>query len=132
MGKTNVMSDLADRYAQVRQQISKSSVTLIAVSKLQPLEKIIELYELGHRDFGENHVQELVRKARALEDKGLRGIEWHMIGHLQTNKIKKLVPFVSAVHTIDSERVASELCSAWTQAKRHGKLKVFIEVNIDG
>ncbi len=75
-----------------------SGVTLVAVSKTKPSELIMEAYNIGHRVFGENKVQELVDKYQELP----KDIEWHMIGHLQRNKVKFLVPFVSLIHGVDS------------------------------
>lgn len=123
---------LASRYARVRERLAtQADVTLIAVSKTQPVERVVELYRLGHRDFGENYVQELTEKALVLEERGCTGVRWHLIGHLQSNKVKKAVAHVSFVHTVDSERIARELALAWAQARRKGKLQLFIEVNID-
>ncbi|MFT3739556.1 MAG: YggS family pyridoxal phosphate-dependent enzyme [Breznakibacter sp.] len=73
-------------------------VTLVAVSKTHPVDAIMEAYISGHRFFGENKVQELIQKAGQLPC----DIQWHMIGHLQTNKIKSIVPFVALIHGIDS------------------------------
>jgi hypothetical protein len=103
---------------------------LIAVSKKQPDEKIEELYRLGHRDFGENYVQELVAKAVELERRGCTDIRWHFIGHLQTNKAKLLIPHVASVHSVDSEKIAHALAKAWGATGRVESLPVFIEVNI--
>jgi pyridoxal phosphate enzyme (YggS family) len=106
-------------------------VTLIAVSKKQTLDAIEELYALGHRDFGENYAQELVGKAEELDKRGCHAIRWHFIGHLQTNKVKSLIPWVASVHTLNSERLAQELAGRWKVSGRAGKLPVFIEVNLD-
>ncbi len=128
---------LTERYQKVIDQVQQAAlkregdVTLIAVSKTHPLEKIEELYNLGQRDFGENYVQELVEKAGQLEKRGCTGIRWHFIGHLQSNKIKALVPWVDSVHSIDSLRVGEELSKRWEIAGRDGSLPVFIEVNLD-
>jgi PLP dependent protein len=78
---------------------------LVAVSKTQPVERIIEAYNAGHRMFGENKVQELVTKQAALP----QDIEWHMIGHLQTNKVKQIVAFVSLIHGVDSLKLLEEI-----------------------
>ncbi len=78
---------------------------LIAVSKTQPVEKIEEAYQAGQRRFGENKVQELVPKYEALA----KDIEWHMIGHLQSNKVKYIAPFVHWIHAVDSEKLLSEI-----------------------
>jgi pyridoxal phosphate enzyme (YggS family) len=81
------------------------NVTLIAVSKTKPISLIQEAYETGHRDFGENKVQELVEKQEALPD----DIRWHMIGHLQRNKVKYIAPFVHLIHGVDSLRLLKEI-----------------------
>jgi len=107
-------------------------VTLIAVSKKQSVDAIQELYQLGHRDFGENYVQELIIKAEELERRGCSGIRWHFIGHLQTNKVRSLIPWVSCLHTLDSSRLAQEIAKKWMASGRTGQLSVFIEVNTDG
>jgi len=78
---------------------------LIAVSKTQPNEKIQEAYHAGQRDFGENKVQELVSKSDAMP----KDIEWHMIGHLQTNKVKHIAPFVFLIHSADSMKLLEEI-----------------------
>lgn len=80
-------------------------VTLVAVSKTKPNEAIIEAYNTGQRVFGENKVQELTAKHEALP----KDIEWHMIGHLQTNKVKYIAPFVSLIHGIDSFKLLKEV-----------------------
>ena len=72
--------------------------TCVAVSKTKPIKEIQKIYDLGHRDFGENKVQELEHKYHNLP----KDINWHMIGHLQTNKVKKVIPIVSLIHSIDS------------------------------
>lgn len=79
--------------------------TLIAVSKTQPAEKVLEAYNTGHRSFGENKVQELVPKYEALP----KDIEWHMIGHLQSNKVKYIAPFVHLIHSVDSVKLLEEI-----------------------
>lgn len=79
-----------------------SGVTLVAVSKFHPVEAIMEAYGTGQRIFGESRVQELTAKFEALP----KDIEWHMIGHLQTNKVRAIAPFVSLVHSVDSQRLA--------------------------
>lgn len=76
-------------------------VTLVAVSKFHPVEAIAEAYEAGQRVFGESRVQELVAKQQMLP----KDIEWHMIGHLQTNKVRAIAPFVSLIHSVDSARL---------------------------
>ncbi len=75
-----------------------SYVKVVVVTKFQPNEKILSIYNLGYKIFGENRVQELVQKFNTLP----KDIEWHLIGHLQTNKVKYIVPFVSLIHSVDS------------------------------
>jgi pyridoxal phosphate enzyme (YggS family) len=82
-----------------------SGCTLVAVSKTQPVEKIREAYDCGHRVFGENRVQEVVPKYEALPG----DIEWHLIGHLQTNKVKYIAPFISLIHSADSVKLLEEI-----------------------
>ncbi|MFA6352437.1 MAG: alanine racemase, partial [Bacteroidales bacterium] len=80
-------------------------VRLVAVSKTQPPERIMEAYEAGQRIFGENRVQELLAKHDVLPE----DIRWHLIGHLQTNKVKQIVPVVEMIHSIDSEKLMSAI-----------------------
>lgn len=94
-----------EAYLQLNEELRLSKVTLVAVSKTKPVEDILELYELGHRDFGENYVQELVDKAARLP----KDIRWHFIGHLQTNKVKLIVPFIYLIHGVDSVRLLNEI-----------------------
>jgi hypothetical protein len=88
----------------VRQKVP-AGCKLIAVSKTQPAEKIMEAYNAGQRLFGENKVQEILAKQPVLP----ADIEWHMIGHLQTNKVKSLIPFVTLIHGVDSFRLLEEI-----------------------
>jgi pyridoxal phosphate enzyme (YggS family) len=81
------------------------AVTLIAVSKTKSNEQILEAYNAGQRDFGENRVQEIVPKYEALP----KDIRWHLIGHLQTNKVKYIAPFVHLIHSVDSESLLAEI-----------------------
>lgn len=79
--------------------------TLVAVSKTKPASAIRDLYDRGHRDFGENYVQELVAKQAELPD----DVRWHYVGHLQRNKVKEIVPFVHLIHGVDSMRLLHEI-----------------------
>jgi len=81
------------------------SVTLVAVSKTKPISNIEILYSVGQRIFGENRIEELVEKQAALPD----DIEWHMIGHLQSKKVKKIAPFISLIHGVDSIKLLKEI-----------------------
>ena len=82
---------------------------LIAVSKFQPVEKMLALYEEGQRDFGENYVQELCAKAEAFRDRGIRDVRFHFIGKLQSNKVKALLPEAAVIHSVDSIRLLGEI-----------------------
>lgn len=82
-----------------------SGVSLLAISKYQPIEALREAYDAGQRMFGENHIQEMAAKASVLP----RDIEWHFTGHVQTNKIKYMAPFVSLIHAVDSFRLLREI-----------------------
>jgi len=86
-------------------ETSRYRASLIAVSKTHSIEKIMEAYEAGQRIFGENKVQELTGKYEVLP----KDIQWHMIGHLQTNKVKFIVPFVALIHAVDSEKLLAEI-----------------------
>src|ERR1700761_9000174 len=97
-------ADLINRYNAVVKSIP-SHVTLVAVSKFQPVEAIQALYDSGQRVFGENRIQELVEKKPQLPD----DIQWHCIGTLQTNKVKYIAPFVSLIHSIDSLKLLAEV-----------------------
>ncbi len=92
-----------EKYQEISAELK--GVTLVAVSKTKPAEDIWELYELGQRDFGENYVQELVDKQAALPAE----IRWHFIGHLQSNKVKHIAPFVHLVHGVDSFKLLKEI-----------------------
>ncbi|MBP3612941.1 MAG: YggS family pyridoxal phosphate-dependent enzyme [Rikenellaceae bacterium] len=99
-------------------------VTLVAVSKTHPIEAIAEAYEAGQRVFGESRPQELRAKYEALP----HDIEWHMIGHLQTNKIKYIAPFVAMIHSVDSERLAEAI--QVQAAKCNRTIDVLLEIHV--
>lgn len=99
-------------------------VTLVAVSKTHPIEAIVEAYEAGQRVFGESRPQELRAKYEALP----HDIEWHMIGHLQTNKIKYIAPFVAMIHSVDSERLAEAI--QVQAAKCNRTIDVLLEIHV--
>ena len=94
-----------EAYRNLLQECQTKNVTLVAVSKTKPVEDILQLYDLGHRDFGENYVQELVEKESQLP----KDIRWHFIGHLQTNKVKQVVGFVYLIHGVDSLKLLKEI-----------------------
>lgn len=91
-----------------------ANVTLVAVTKTHPVEKLLDLYEAGHRIFGENKVQELVEKYEVLP----KDIEWHLIGHLQTNKVKYIAPFIALIHSVDSWKLLQEIDKQALKHKR--------------
>jgi len=97
------MSTNKEKYKQIISELM--NVTLVAVSKNKPIEDVKSIYDLGHKDFGENYVQELVDK----QDKLPKDIQWHFIGHLQTNKVKFIAPFVSLIHGVDSFKLLKEI-----------------------
>lgn len=101
-------------------------VTLIAVSKTKPVSMLEEAYDAGCRHFGENKVQELVDKYEVMP----RDIKWHMIGHLQRNKVKYLVDKVYLIHSVDSVRLAEEISKE--AVKKKIRVNILIEVNVSG
>ena len=103
-----------EAYISIKAVLDAKKVTLVAVSKTKPVEDILELYELGHRDFGENYVQELVEKAAQLPP----DIRWHFIGHLQTNKVKLIAPFVQLIHGVDSLKLLEAINKEATKQER--------------
>lgn len=108
---------------QIRQELPPT-VKLVAVSKFKPVEAILEAYGAGQRDFGENRPQEMAAKAAVLP----ADINWHMIGHLQTNKVKMVVPFASMIHSVDSEKLLAEIDKC---ARAAGKtMDILLEIHI--
>jgi len=99
------MSVNKSNFESIKTQLTEKQVTLVAVSKTKPVSAIQELYNLGQRDFGENYVQELVDKEALLP----KDIRWHFIGHLQTNKVKLIAPFVQLIHGVDSLKLLKEI-----------------------
>ena len=96
---------IAANLKELKDEIESLNVKLIAVSKTKSAEEIVEAYEAGQRAFGENMVQELVEKQEQLP----KDIEWHLIGHLQTNKVKYIAPFISLIHSVDSLKLLQEI-----------------------
>ncbi len=149
------MATIAERYTEVKERVaaaarragrSGNSVVIVAVSKYAELDQVRELVALGHQDFGESRVQQLVQRAaivdeslhrqRTLPSVGPHGesllheVRWHMIGHLQRNKVKKLVGAVRLVQSVDSLRLAEEIQSA--ALKRDEPVEVLVQVNVAG
>ncbi|GAB4264162.1 MAG: YggS family pyridoxal phosphate-dependent enzyme [Saprospiraceae bacterium] len=106
---------------QILEELKPYGARLVAVSKTKPDEAILDLYNRGHRIFGENKVQELVGKYERLP----KDIEWHMIGRLQTNKVKYIVPFVSMIHSVDSLKLLREI------DKRAGRVETLKPTGVD-
>jgi pyridoxal phosphate enzyme (YggS family) len=118
------MSINTTAYQQLKATTAASQTTLVAVSKLKPASDIQDMYDLGHRDFGENYVQELMDKAAQLPN----DIRWHFIGHLQSNKVKYLASFVHLIHGIDSEKLLAEVNK---QAAKHNRtISCLLQVHI--
>ena len=124
---------LKDRLEEVEERIQeacrragrdRSDVTLIAVSKTKPAEVLKEAYDLGIRVFGENKVQELTEKYEVLP----KDIRWHMIGHLQTNKVKYIADKVELIHSVDSLKLAETIEKE--AAKRNRTIDILVEVNV--
>jgi PLP dependent protein len=116
---------IKNNIANFNKELTRAGCALIAVSKNQSIEKIQEAYEAGQRVFGENKVQELVAK---FESPLPRDIEWHMIGHLQRNKVKFIAPFVSLIHSVDSLRLLEEIDKQGNKCGRtiHCLAQIFI------
>ncbi|WP_313031866.1 YggS family pyridoxal phosphate-dependent enzyme [Soonwooa sp.] len=114
---------IKEQYQHIKSQLPED-VTLVAVSKNHSIEKIQEVYNLGQRIFGENKVQEMMEKQPNLPS----DIEWHLIGHLQTNKVKYIAPFVAMIQSVDSEKLLSEINK---QAEKNERtIKVLLQVKI--
>lgn len=114
---------IEQQYQNIKQQLP-SHVQLVAVSKTHPVEKIKQIYDLGQRVFGENKVQELVEKQPLLPG----DVKWHLIGHLQTNKVKYIAEFIDTIQSVDSEKLLMEINR---QAEKFGrKINVLLQVKI--
>ena len=113
-----------EAYQKIIEELTPKQVTLVAVSKIKPVSDIMELYNLGQRDFGENYVQELVDKATQLP----KDIRWHFIGHLQSNKVKYIAPFVHLIHGVDSFNLLKEINK---QGAKSGRIiDILLQVHI--
>jgi len=114
---------IAENLAQFQSQLP-NTVQLVAVSKTKPNEAILEAYQAGHRVFGENKVQEIAAKQEVLP----KDIDWHFIGHLQTNKVKYIAPFVGMIHSLDSLKLGKEIQKRAVQNDR--VINCLIQVHI--
>ncbi len=115
--------DIKENYTAIKDQLP-AGVQLVAVSKTHPVEAIQEVYDLGQKVFGENKVQELMEKYPLLP----KDIQWHLIGHLQTNKVKYIAPFIDTIQSVDSEKLLSEISKEAGKSNR--KIKVLLQVKI--
>ena len=117
------MSRVAENIAKIKSSLP-DNVTLVAVSKFHPAEAILEAYEAGHRIFGESRVQELLTKHSTLP----QDIEWQMIGHLQTNKVRAIAPFISLIQSVDSARLIECINR---EAERIGRtIDILLEIHV--
>ena len=114
---------IQENYHKIKAQIP-ANVELVAVSKFHPVEKIQEVYDCGQKVFGENKVQELLTKVNELP----ADIQWHLIGHLQTNKVKYIAPFIDTIQSVDSEKILLEINKE--AVKNNRKIKVLLQVKI--
>lgn len=105
---------IADNIRELKKETDFNNVTLVAVSKTKPVADIQQAYDAGQRVFGENQVQELVEKYEQLP----KDIEWHLIGHLQSNKVKYIAPFISMIHSVDSLKLLQEINKQALKSKR--------------
>lgn len=111
-------------YRKIVNELQAANAQLVAVSKLKSVNNILDLYHLGQKDFGENYVQELVEKQASLP----ADIRWHFIGHLQSNKVKYLAPFVHLIHSVDSLKLLKEINKQGEKANR--VIQVLLQVHI--
>ncbi len=114
---------IEQNYKNILSQLP-TNVKLVAVSKTNPADKIKEVYDLGQKTFGENKVQELLEKQPVLP----HDIEWHLIGHLQTNKVKYIAGFISIIESVDSEKLLKEVDKE--AAKNNRKINILLQVKI--
>ncbi len=113
-----------EAYKRLIAELQPHNITLVAVSKTKPVSDIKELYDLGHRDFGENYVQEMVEKQVLCPE----DIRWHYIGHLQSNKVKYIAPFVHLIHGVDSLKLLLEIDK---QARKNNRvIQCLLQVHI--
>lgn len=99
------MTEIQTNYLELSAQLKDKIVTLVPVSKKKPVEDLMQVYEIGGRIFGENYVQELTDKYEQMP----KDIEWHLLGHLQRNKVKYIAPFINLIHSVDSLKLLREI-----------------------
>ncbi|KAH8334715.1 hypothetical protein KR074_008071 [Drosophila pseudoananassae] len=135
--KISTFSKLITTSISLLQEIKTTRPILVAVSKTKPADAVIEAYQAGQRDFGENYVQELEEKSRHPDIVSqCPDIRWHFIGHMQSNKINKVisVPNLHMIQTVDSQKLATKLDAAWSkqQPPKDKPLEVLIQINTSG
>jgi PLP dependent protein len=108
-------NSIAQNILLVNKKLEGTAAKLIAVTKTKPISDLMQAYEVGFKRYGENKVQEMVEKYEAMP----KDIEWHMIGHLQSNKVKYIAPFVSLIHSVDSIKLLQEINK---QASKYGRI----------
>lgn len=113
-----------ENYRKIKNELDSANATLVAVSKIQSEQKILELYNEGQRDFGENYVQELVDKYEKLP----KDIRWHFIGHLQSNKVKYIAPFIHLIHGVDRLSLLKEINKQ--AIKNNRKIDCLLQIHI--
>lgn len=130
------MSGILENYNEIQKKIKDNightdqQVKVVAVSKLQSLEVMTEAYQAGIRDFGENYVQEFEKKAEYFLQEKKMDLNWHFIGALQTNKVKKAIPYTSLIHSVDRLSLIKEIHH---QAKKINKVQdILLQVNVAG
>jgi len=117
---------IKDNIKSIEEELKNSNTLLVAVSKTKPISAILEAYECGIRDFGENKAQEISWKYEELP----KDIKWHMIGHLQTNKVKYIIDKVAMIHSVDSIKLAKEIDD---QARKLGIIvNILVQINVSG
>lgn len=114
----------AENYQKIKTKCEEAGATLVAVSKTKPVKDIQTIYDFGHRDFGENKVQEMEDKKDHLP----KDLDWHMIGHLQRNKVKYIAPYVHLIHGVDSLRLFKEINKQGKKAER--SVPVLLQMHI--
>lgn len=116
--------DIASQINTIKEELSRLNVKLIAVSKTKSVDEILQAYHAGQRAFGENLVQELIGKYEALP----KDIEWHLIGHLQSNKVKYIAGFIALIHSVDSLKILKEINKQ--AQKQHRIIDCLLQIHI--
>jgi PLP dependent protein len=136
---TKLINDLKERWIRIKEEADEAAIRcgrnpdalqIIAVSKNQPPEVIIAAIQAGINTFGENYVQEFKEKFEYVQNNSNNKPSWHYIGHLQTNKVKYIVPFVDMIQTVDSGKLAEEISRQ--AAKSSSKIDILLQVNTSG